>query len=325
MPDDTNFTEEITKWVESLPNWGKAAVAGGVALAVYIPFKFLSTQKRNSPVTENWKPDVVYLYQFPRTRVLPNLSTFCMKVETWLRMADINYEIPKCPITLRTQEGTLPFVELNGKEYYDSSFILRDVDEAIKPQHPSLDDHLSVEQKAVSRAFEAMIEKSMSISAWFYRMENTEKMLDLFDPKVFGLFSSILKMINSRFYASTLLKRISGSDIGFHNRDDIIKIGSDDLKSISKYLGNKHYFHGFKPTKVDACLFANLCQIYYAPYTSEHRDLIVGECKNLQEYVERIKNRYWPDWDDVTSKYSTETSNWKKRHIARNGNGKQAH
>ncbi|ULU07477.1 hypothetical protein L3Y34_018889 [Caenorhabditis briggsae] len=245
-----------------------------------------------------------------------------MKVETWLRMADINYEIPKCPITLRSQEGTLPFVELNGKEYYDSSFILRDVDEAIKPQHPSLDDHLSVEQKAVSRAFEAMIEKSMSISAWFYRMENTEKMLDLFDPKVFGLFSSILKMINSRFYASTLLKRISGSDIGFHNRDDIIKIGSDDLKSISKYLGNKHYFHGFKPTKVDACLFANLCQIYYAPYTSEHRDLIVGECKNLQEYVERIKNRYWPDWDDVTSKYSTETSNWKKRHIARNGNGK---
>lgn len=319
MPDDANFTQEITKWVESLPNWGKAAVAGGVALAVYIPYKFFATQKRKSPVKEDWKPDVVYLYQFPRTRLLPNLSPFCMKVETWLRMSDINYEIPKCSFTLRSKEGTMPFVEFNGKEYFDSSFILRDVDELIK--HTSLDDHLSAEQKSTSRAFEAMTEKSMAISAWFYRMENVEKLLDLFDPKIFGLFGSLFKMIDSKFYASALLKRISGSDIGFHSREDIIKIGSEDLKAISKYLGNKHYFHGFKPTKVDACIFSNLCQIYYAPYTSEHRDLIEKECKNLVEYIERIKNRFWPDWDEVTTKYSNETVNWKKRHVARNGNG----
>ncbi|EGT41012.1 hypothetical protein CAEBREN_12900 [Caenorhabditis brenneri] len=320
MPEDANFTEEITKWVESLPNWGKAAVAGGVALAVYIPYKFLVTQKRKSPVNENWKPDVVYLYQFPRCRLLPNLSSYCMKVETWLRMSDITYEVPKCSFTLRSKEGTMPFVELNGKEYYDSSFILRDVDEAIK--HVSIDDHLSAEQKATSRAFEAMTEKSMAVTAWYNRMENAEKLIDLFDPNIFGLFTAFIKVVESRFYASTLLKRISGTDIGFHSREDIMTIGIEDLKAISKYLGNKHYFHGFKPTKVDACIFSNLCQIYYAPYTSEHRDLIVGECKNLEEYIERIKNRYWPDWDDVTTKYSLDVSNWKKRHVVRNGNGK---
>lgn len=56
MPESTNFTEEITQWVESLPNWGKAAVAGGVALAVYIPYKFMATRPRKSPLNENWKP-----------------------------------------------------------------------------------------------------------------------------------------------------------------------------------------------------------------------------------------------------------------------------
>ncbi|CAB55104.1 Failed axon connections homolog [Caenorhabditis elegans] len=320
MPESTNFTEEITQWVESLPNWGKAAVAGGVALAVYIPYKFMATRPRKSPLNENWKPDVVYLYQFPRARLLPNLSPFCMKVETWLRMSDITYEIPPCSLSTRSQEGTLPFVELNGKEYYDSSFILRDIDQVIK--HTSLDDHLSAEQKATSRAFEAMSEKSLAISACYYRMENVEKMLDQFDPKLFGIFGFLFKLIGSRTYVSALLRRITGSDIGFHSREDIINIGSEDLKAISKYLGNKHYFHGFKPTKVDACIFSHLCQIYYAPYTSEHRDLIDGECKNLAEYVERIKNRFYPDWDDVTTKFSTDTSNWKKRHVARNGNGK---
>lgn len=200
-------------------------------------------------------------------------------------------QIPKFDFSVRSKEGTVPFVELNGQEYYDSSFILRDVDEAIGPKHTSLDDHLSAEQKATSRAFEAMTEKSLAISAWFYRMENAGKLIDLFDPKLFGLFGSLFKLFDSKFYASALLKRISGSDIGFHSRDDIIRIGSDDLKAISKYLGNKHFFHGFKPTKVDACIFSNLCQIYYAPYSSEHRDLIEGDCKNLVEYIERIKNR----------------------------------
>uniref|UniRef100_A0A8R1DGZ8 Failed axon connections n=1 Tax=Caenorhabditis japonica TaxID=281687 RepID=A0A8R1DGZ8_CAEJA len=318
MPE-ANFIEEVTKWAESLPNWGKAAVAGGVGLAVYIPYRYWVGRERKSPVFEDWKPDVVYLYQFPRTRHLPNLSPFCMKVETWLRMSDIKYEIPNFNFTVRSKEGTLPFVELNGKEYFDSNFILRDVDASLK--HPSLDDHLSAEQKSTSRAFEAMTEKSLAISVWHHRMENVGKLLDSFDPKSFGIFGSLFKVIDSRFYASALLRRISGSDIGFHSRDDIIAIGSEDLKSISKYLGNKHFFHGFKPTKVDACIFSTLCQIYYAPYTSEHRDLIDGECKNLAEYIERIKNRYWPDWDDVTTNFSTDTSNWKKRHAVKNGNG----
>ena len=41
----------------------------------------------------NFEQDVVYLYQFSRTPVLPSLSSFCLKVETWLRLAGIKYEV----------------------------------------------------------------------------------------------------------------------------------------------------------------------------------------------------------------------------------------
>ena len=41
----------------------------------------------------DYQPDVVYLYQFMRTPVLPSLSPYCLKVETWLRLAGLKYEV----------------------------------------------------------------------------------------------------------------------------------------------------------------------------------------------------------------------------------------
>lgn len=41
----------------------------------------------------NFEKDIVYLYQFPRTPLLPSLSSYCLKVETWLRLNGIQYEV----------------------------------------------------------------------------------------------------------------------------------------------------------------------------------------------------------------------------------------
>lgn len=56
---------------------------------------------------QNFEKDIVYLYQFSRTPVLPSLSPYCLKVETWLRLAGLKYEVSagKFPIRrlLRTE------------------------------------------------------------------------------------------------------------------------------------------------------------------------------------------------------------------------------
>jgi len=45
---------------------------------------------------QNYEKDIIYLYQFSRTPLLPSLSPYCLKVETWLRLAGLKYEVSLC-------------------------------------------------------------------------------------------------------------------------------------------------------------------------------------------------------------------------------------
>lgn len=49
-------------------------------------------QPKFSVKKQNFEKDVVYLYQFSRTPVIPSMSPYCLKVETWLRLAGLKYE-----------------------------------------------------------------------------------------------------------------------------------------------------------------------------------------------------------------------------------------
>lgn len=44
---------------------------------------------------QNFEKDVVYLYQFARTTSLPSLSPYVLKVETWLRLTGLKYEVSR--------------------------------------------------------------------------------------------------------------------------------------------------------------------------------------------------------------------------------------
>ncbi len=42
---------------------------------------------------KDYEKDVVYLYQFGRTKVMPSLSPYCLKLETWLKLQGVKYEV----------------------------------------------------------------------------------------------------------------------------------------------------------------------------------------------------------------------------------------
>ncbi len=42
---------------------------------------------------KDFEKDTVYLYQFTRTPSVPSVSPYCLKVETWLKINGIKYEV----------------------------------------------------------------------------------------------------------------------------------------------------------------------------------------------------------------------------------------
>ncbi|KAI6193977.1 Failed axon connections-like protein [Aphelenchoides besseyi] len=306
---------QITTTTNRWPQMKNVIVVGIVSLGVYYIYRRFRRQAHDTfvPYVERFEADVVYVFQFPRSFALPNLSPYALKLETWLRFADINYKVVEdLSLWHRSSEGTLPYVEMNGEEIVDSANIIDVL--PMKLKRKSTEMHLTVEQKAVVRAFDTMIEMSLNYCTAKYRYEHISELLQLTPPH-FGALQPIINLILRFYLPSMAAKKIRSMGIGKHSDALIEKISFSDLQALSDQLGSQHYLTGVKPTRVDATAFSALALILYVPFNTPQRGYINEHCPNLRDYCDRIRNRYWPDWVECTALLKNNTD-WKRRRPA---------
>jgi hypothetical protein len=74
---------------------------------------------------ERWNnlgKDVVVLHQFARGKTIPSPSPFVLKLETFLRVADIKYENDHK--YFKSAKGKTPWMTVNGEHVADSQFAI---------------------------------------------------------------------------------------------------------------------------------------------------------------------------------------------------------
>lgn len=240
-----------------------------------------------------WKKNVVYLHVFPRkmARGVPNFSPFAVKLETWLRINKIPFEI--VDFLGMSKKGQSPFIMFNEEEYPDSNFIIEYLSSYFST---SMENHLSNTDKAISRAFLKMIEENMSWSIFWYRY--VQHFLDEYLEYFISEGDQDAKIKFAQSLGKGVETRAKSHGIGRHSNEEIYKIGSDDIRAISHFLGNKEFMMGDKPTVIDCCLFGFIIQITNVPIKFPMREVIHNECKNILSFVERMKSSYWPDWSE---------------------------
>ncbi|XP_040162647.1 failed axon connections isoform X2 [Anopheles arabiensis] len=254
----------------------------------------------------NFEKDVVYLYQFTRTPMLPSISPFCLKVETWLRLAGLKYENIDHKLKLRSKKGQLPFVEVNGEEIADSTIIMQ---ELATRYDKDLDAALTQEQRNIAHAMISMLENHLVWVVLSWRSKNTEQMLKGYKINLQHALGSRLPnaLLNFFFkfqFSRKGAKKVKAQGLGVHKPEEIEEFGRKDLKVLSELLADKPFFFGDEPTTLDCVAFSVLAQIHFILDEVKYglKEFMQENCPNLVGHVSRIKERCFPDWEDICTK-----------------------
>lgn len=113
--------------------------------------------------------------------------------------------------------------------------------------------------------------------------------------------NAVLNFFFKFSYSRKGAKKVKAQGLGVHSAEEILEFGKMDLKVLEETLGTNQFFFGEKPSNLDVVAFAHLCQIYFVDKSVDYelRDWMVENCPGLVGLVNRMKERCFPDWDQI--------------------------
>lgn len=150
-----------------------------------------------------------------------------------------------------------------------------------------LDANLTPEQRAESLAFTALIEERLNVALLYAWWEDETN----YDTVVRPALSSTLPVPLCYYLPWTMRRRVKSQLARRRCGSAEIAYGHGEaaLAALSVRLGStRPYFHGDKPSAVDASAFAYLSAVLRCPLPNERLRAALQQHPNLVSYVERI-------------------------------------
>jgi glutathione S-transferase len=211
---------------------------------------------------------MIKLYQFPPLWGLPNLSPFCIKVETYLRLADIPYQAINIHSPHKGPKGKLPFIVDGDKKIADSSFII----EYLKEKYgDKLDVSLTPTQKATGLAVQHLLEEHLYWNVLYDRWVE-EAGWQIMNRDIFSKIAIPFKWFIPQLFRKKIAKACQGQGIGRFSVEERVQLGKKDIDAIVTLQGNNLFFFGETPTSLDANLWGFLTPLLNSPLPSALAD-----------------------------------------------------
>ncbi|XP_042856701.1 failed axon connections homolog [Penaeus japonicus] len=288
--------------------WGrKKPIIVVVALVGVVKIRqHLKRKERRRKWNEAGK-DVVVLHMFQRGLTCPSPSPSILKLETYLRIAEIPYQIDhEEPMG---KKGKCPWITVNGEDVADSQLIM----EYLGPKfRKDLSSHLTAEEKAVAHSMQIMVDEYFlwCLMVWSYVQERGRPLLKcVYIPVPFRF---MIHMFAKRFEKATLVQ-----GIGRHSFREVEEMGRKCLLSplcsvgclqtfpFSLFLttsGQNPFMMGDKATELDCSVFGMLAQVMWCSPNSAYLRMLESDYRNLYDYCIPYMKKFYPDWDKCLDK-----------------------
>ena len=232
---------------------------------------------------------MITLFRFgPAWETFGCISQFVLKVETYLRMAGIDFETKSLGATFAetAPKGKLPYIDHDGTTVADSSIIVAYLEDQFGNR---LDGSLDAVDRARGHVIQRMVEEHiwwlMARERW-WAPENpywhTPGLLE-------GVDQASYEAVRDENH-----RKCQEHGVGAFTDEEFGDRARQDIDALATLLGDSPYLLGDQPTSVDATTYAFLWQIMNAPYTSQLKEAALGHA-NLVGYVERIHERFFAD------------------------------
>ncbi len=216
-------------------------------------------------------------------------APFPLKLETWLRMTGLRYEVVIENDSRKGPKGKTPWIVDGERRMGDSELIIEylrrtyDVDP---------DRELDPAQRALALAWHRTFEEH------YHQAFEHQLFLGRGGPERLSgyaaTFPPLVRTILPRMFVSALRKQLYARGVGRHDEPEIIAMGKADLDAASEFLSSKPYFLGSEPATVDACVFGFLgVSVYVEGDNPLFRH--AASLPNLVAYCERMRARYFPE------------------------------
>ncbi|ASQ46609.1 glutathione S-transferase family protein [Legionella clemsonensis] len=233
---------------------------------------------------------MIILYQFYGVWGLPNASPFCLKIETYLRMAEMPYEIRFIMNPGKAPKKKLPYIKIDDKIIADSELI---IDYLISKFGDPLDRSLTPEQKALSVLLDSIFAERLYWIMCYSRWQNKDGWMHL-KKDFFAKLPRLAKLFIPNAARHAMQKALAFQGMGRHTEAEIKQMGYKTLDAIATTLGEKKYFHGDELTRIDATAFAFLATIAWLPYADPLK-IYLHNHPNLLGFCDRIWSNFYPE------------------------------
>ena len=230
---------------------------------------------------------MIRLFQFPPAFGLPNASGFCLKLETWLRMAGLPYQNVYTLNLARAPKGKLPHIDDDGTPVADSALI---IDHLTRRYGVTLDDRLTNGQRALALMARRTLEEHLYWCVVYFRWVD-ERYWPATREALFGGLGVPACWIVPPLARRGMIGQVRSAGIGRHAPDDITAMARDDLAAIDAVLGDKPFMLG-EPSSLDASAYGLLANIILVDVDLPIRRAAL-EFPRLVAYCERMRQVYW--------------------------------